>query len=75
MDLKKCRILVTPTSYGKYNPGLKTDLEDQVGEVVYNTTGKPLTSEQLSTLLPNIDGFIAGLDNIDRNALKAANAL
>ncbi len=75
MDLKTCRVLVTPTSFGKYNPQLKTELEGQVREVIYNPTGKPLTSTQLSELLPNIDGFIAGLDDIDRNALDAANTL
>lgn len=75
MDLKNCRVLVTPTSYGKFNASLKTNLENRVGEVIYNTTGKPLTSKQLSSLLPNIDGYIAGLDDIDQSALQSANAL
>ena len=75
MNLKECRLLVTPTSYGKNDPRLKTQLEEQVGEVIYNPTGKPLTSAELAQLLPGIDGYIAGLDGIDAQALQAADRL
>ena len=75
MNLKECRLLVTPTSYGKNDSRLKTELEAQVGEVVYNPTGKPLTSAEVAQLLPGIDGYIAGLDGIDANALKTADRL
>lgn len=75
MDLRNCRILVTPTSYGKFNPALKSELENQVAEVTYNTTGKPLSSAQLAVLLPGMDGYIAGLDEIDRHALASADKL
>ncbi len=75
MNLKECRLLVSPTSYGKNDPRLKTELEALVGEVIYNPTGKPLTSAQVAELLPGIDGYIAGLDGIDANALKAADKL
>ena len=75
MNLKDCRLLVTPTSYGKNDARLKTELEAQVGEVIYNPTGKPLTSTEVAQLLPGIDGYIAGLDGIDANALKTADRL
>jgi D-3-phosphoglycerate dehydrogenase len=75
MDLKNCRLLVTPTSYGKNDPRLKTELEKLVGEVVYNPTGKPLRSEEVARLLPGMDGYIAGVDVIDRSALEAADRL
>jgi D-3-phosphoglycerate dehydrogenase len=75
MNLKDCRLLVTPTSYGKNDVRLKTELEAQVGEVIYNPTGKPLASEEVARLLPGIDGYIAGLDAIDSNALKTADRL
>jgi D-3-phosphoglycerate dehydrogenase len=75
MNLKDCRLLVTPTSYGKNDARLKTELEAQVGEVIYNPTGKPLTSAEVAYLLPGIDGYIAGLDGINANALKAADRL
>ena len=75
MNLKECRLLVTPTSYGKNDPRLKTELEALVGEVVYNPTGKPLTSAEVARLLPGVDGYIAGLDAIDASALEAADRL
>jgi D-3-phosphoglycerate dehydrogenase / 2-oxoglutarate reductase len=75
MDLKDCRILVTATSYGKNDPQMKANLEAQVGEVVYNKTGRPLSSAQLAELLPEVDGLIAGLDVIDQNALQSTSRL
>lgn len=75
MDLKECRLLVTPTSFGKNDSRLKTELEAQVSEVVYNPIGKPLTSAEVAELLPGIDGYIAGLDSIDANAIKMADRL
>lgn len=75
MNLKDCRLLVTPTSYGKNDSRLKTELEAQVGQVIYNPTGKPLTSDEVAKLLRGIDGYIAGLDCIDANALKNADRL
>lgn len=75
MDLKNCRVLVTPTSYGKNDSRLKTELEARVGEVIYNPTGKPLTSLDVARLLPGVDGYIAGLDVIDREALQSADRL
>jgi D-3-phosphoglycerate dehydrogenase len=75
MNLNECRILVTSTSYGKNDPRLKTELEAQVGEVIYNPTGKPLTSADLAKVLHGIDGYIAGLDGIDANALQVADRL
>lgn len=75
MNLKECRLLVTPTSYGKNDARLKTELEALVGEVIYNPTGKPLTSAEVAAWLPGIDGYIAGLDVIDADALKFADKL
>ncbi len=75
MELKNCRVLVTATSFGKNDPNLKVFLESQVGEVIYNRTGKPLNAIQLAELLPGIDGFIAGLDTISAEALQAADLL
>lgn len=75
MDLKKARLLVTPTSYGITDLRLKTELEALVGEVIYNPVGKPLTSAELIKLLPGIDGYIAGLDEINAAALAAADCL
>lgn len=70
MDLSQCRLLVTPTSYAKDDPRLKTDLEKAVAEVIYNPAGRPLSSSEVANLLPGINGYIAGLDAIDRAALQ-----
>jgi D-3-phosphoglycerate dehydrogenase len=75
MNLKECRLLVTPTSYGKNDARLKSELESQVGEVIYNPTGKPLPSAEVAKLLPGVDGYIAGLDGIDADAIKTADRL
>jgi D-3-phosphoglycerate dehydrogenase len=73
--LTDCHVLVTATSYGRSDPRLKRELETAVARVTYNTTGKPLTSAQLQALLPDVDGFIAGLDEIDAAAIAAAPCL
>ena len=75
MDLKGTRLLVTPTSYGKIDARLKTELEEVVGQIVYNPTGKPLSSAEVANLLPMVDGYIAGLDVIDQKALARADRL
>jgi D-3-phosphoglycerate dehydrogenase len=75
MNLKECRLLVTPTSYGKNDPRLRSELESLVAHVIYNPTGKPLRSAEVAQLLPGIDGYIAGLDAIDAEALAAADRL
>ncbi len=73
--LSACHILVTPTSYGRNDYRLKSELETLAGRVTYNTTGKSLASEQLQDLLPDVDGYIAGLDAIDSAALSVASNL
>ena len=75
MNLKECCVLVTPTSFGKNDPELKTRLEAAVGKVIYNPIRKPMTSEEVADLLPGVDGFIAGLDTIDAAALEKADRL
>ncbi|MFN8380273.1 MAG: phosphoglycerate dehydrogenase [Anaerolineae bacterium] len=75
MDLKQCTVLVTPTSYGKHDARLRTELESTVGRVVYSPVTRPLTSAEVRDLLPGVDGYIAGLDVIDRDSLEGADRL
>lgn len=75
MVLKQYRLLVTPTSYGKSNPAARRVLEEMFAQVVFNDTGKPLKAAQLAELLPGIDGYIAGLDEINAAALANADRL
>ena len=56
-------------------PSLKTELEGLTASVTYNPTGKPLSSAQVAELLVGVDGYIAGLDEIDRAALEKADKL
>jgi D-3-phosphoglycerate dehydrogenase / 2-oxoglutarate reductase len=75
IDIKNCRLLVTPTSFGKTDPSIRDALEAAVGEVVYNPLTRPLRSSELIPLLAGCDGYIAGLDEIDRAAIHSANRL
>ncbi len=72
---KSCKVLVTPTSFGMGDPNLRSELAAQVGALIYNPTTRPLSSAELAKLLPGCDGYIAGLDRIDRAALEAADRL
>ncbi len=75
MGLDGCRILVTPTSFARYDPGLRAMLADQVGEVVYNDRGRPLSAPELRARIGGFDGLIAGLDEIDASVIEAADRL
>jgi len=74
-SLKNRRVLVTPTSYAMNDPSLRSDLEAEVGEVVYNTAGRALSAEELLPLVSEIDALIAGLDDINQQVIEAADRL
>ena len=74
-DLSARSVLVTPTSYAKHDARLRGELEAVVGTVIYSPVTRPLTSVEVRELLPGVDGFIAGLDVIDRDALAGADRL
>lgn len=75
LNIKSCRVLVTPTSYAKNDSKLRSYLEEQVGEVIYNTLDRPLKSHELVELIPEVDGYIAGLDEINKDVIEAAERL
>jgi len=74
-ELKNKRILVTSTSFGKIDKSLISTLESTVGEVIYNPFGRPLTASELIPLVVDIDGFIAGLDDINAEVIQSAGRL
>lgn len=74
-DLKDFQVLVTPTSYARNDPNLRSDLEAKVGVVIYNTTGRPLSFQELLEKSKECDGYIAGLDDINREVIEAADRL
>lgn len=74
-DLKKHRVLVTPTTFGPYDRRPCQELEAGAGGVICSRRGRPLTSGELKELLPGGDGFTAGLERVDRAALESAGRL
>jgi len=75
IDLRACRALVTPTSFGKLDPTLKNALEGEFGAVCYNPEKRPLTAAELVPLVRDVDGWIAGLDEINAGVIEAAPRL
>jgi D-3-phosphoglycerate dehydrogenase len=69
------RVLVTPTSFGKQDPALREDLARRVGEVRYNPENRPLSAAELAPLVGDVDGWIAGLDEISAEVIAAAPRL
>jgi phosphoglycerate dehydrogenase-like enzyme len=74
-NLKSCKVLVTPRSFGKDEPAQRKELEAAVGQVIYNPESRALTAAELVKLVPGCDGFIAGLDDIDASVIAAADKL
>lgn len=67
------KILATPTSFlKKDNDQARAKLESFADEVVYNTTGHPLSADEVIAMLDGIDGYIAGVDVIDEKVIAAA---
>ena len=75
IHMKDARVLVTPTSYAKNDPALRSDLEAAVGEVIYNTSGRPLSADELVEMISGFDAYIAGLDAITSDVIAAAAKL
>jgi D-3-phosphoglycerate dehydrogenase len=57
------------------DPALRSELEQTVGEVRYSPEKRPLTAPELTGLVNGIDGWIAGLDEIDASVIAAADGL
>jgi D-3-phosphoglycerate dehydrogenase len=74
-SLSECRVLVTPTTFAKEDPKLRATLEKSVGEVVFTPLVRPLRSSELVPLVKDVDGFIAGLDQIDSSVIEAAGRM
>jgi D-3-phosphoglycerate dehydrogenase len=75
INLRDCRVLVTSTTFGIQDPTLRSELERTVGEVRYSPEKRPLTAPELTNLVKDIDGWIAGLDAIDASVIAAADRL
>ena len=75
MDLRACCVLVSSTTFGMQDPTLRSELERTVGEVRYSSEKRPLTATELTSRVKGIDGWIAGLDEIDASVIAAADRL
>lgn len=72
----KMKILVTPTSFkSKTNKKAIEKLHSFADEIIYNDYGRPLTSIELKEMIKDCDGYIAGLDYIDKEVIENANNL
>jgi D-3-phosphoglycerate dehydrogenase len=72
---KECRVLCTPVSFGRKDASLRQNLDGAVAEVIYNPFGRPLTAAELRPLIADIDGYIAGMDEIDSSVIACARQL
>jgi phosphoglycerate dehydrogenase-like enzyme len=69
------KILVTPTSFNADTRSPARERLDRFAdEVTFNPYGRPLEAAEIIPLLDNVDGYIAGLDHIDRQVLADAPA-
>jgi len=62
-------------TFGKRDPSLKATLEAAVREVIYNPFGRPLKAAELCSLVTDVDGFIAGIDEVDATVIGAGSRL
>jgi D-3-phosphoglycerate dehydrogenase len=74
-SIRDAIVLVTPRSFLRAGDEVRAELEDAVGEVRYTDRGRPLTSEELRSELGDVDGMIAGVDQLDAAAFESAPRL
>src|SRR5690348_16910947 len=68
-------VVVTPRSFGRDVPALRAELEGAVREVRYNATGRPWRAAELCAQIGDVDGMIAGLDELSAPVFAAAPRL
>lgn len=56
------KVLVTATNYSAYCAAAKKLLEDNGVEVIENTLGRPMTRQELLSVVGDIDGVVVGVD-------------
>lgn len=66
------KVLVTPRSFGKTDPGLFGRLKDAGLEIIRNETGGILDEKAMQTLLAPCEGVILGVDPMNAAVISAA---
>lgn len=74
------KILVTPTSFkaDSIGPGmdlLRQFVKEHNGELVFNSTGRPLIEDELIPLIKDCEGYIAGLDFVTEKVIDTCTFL
>ena len=69
------KVLVTPRSFGKTDPGLFDRLRAAGLDIVRNETGGILKADQMRALLTDCQGLIVGVDPVNTDVLADAPAL
>lgn len=73
--MDKKRVLVTATNYSTLCKDAKYLLESNNIEVIENPHNRPMTFDELSAIVPDIDGVVAGVDNWNESVFKLAPQL
>ena len=68
-------VLVTATDYSRNCAAAKKLFEDNGFKVIENDKGRPMTFEELSVIVPDVDAVVAGVDTWDDNVFKLAPRL
>ncbi|MGQ9629737.1 MAG: phosphoglycerate dehydrogenase [bacterium] len=69
----KYNILVTASTFGEADDGPVRFLEENSCKIMRCSRGRPLGESELISILPNVDGVIAGVDNFSSRVLEAAS--
>ena len=72
--MKKHPVAITIRSFG-LNLENHQDLQENCAIQYHNTTGKRLTESELSRILPEIEGVIAGTEPFSRQVIESATSL
>lgn len=68
-------ILISTSSFGKYNKSLIGILKREGFEIALNPRGRELREDEIKELLNGVDGLIAGTEPLTRNVIYSAQDL
>jgi D-3-phosphoglycerate dehydrogenase len=69
------KILVTPRSFGKVDRLPVRMLEEIGWNIIFNTTGRIFTEDELAAVVAAVDGIIIGIDPLTARVINAAKHL
>lgn len=70
----KQKILIATASFGELDSSILDKLQDSY-ECIFNQTGRKLTNEELSKLIVDVEGIIAGTEQYSKDILGRAKNL